>query len=318
MRASSSLLVLLAAAGCRPVADVRSPADETAPAERLRVAVTVDDLPSHGPLPAGGTRRALHEQLLAAFAEHGIEAYGFINGARASDGEDERASLQAWADAKQPLANHTFSHPRLQDIGVDAYLAEIDANAAVLAALEPDARRWHVFRYPYLFEGTDPGSTIAVREHLAHEGYRIAQVTVDFYDWSFNDPYVRCVTAHDDAALARLRQTYLAHAVTMLRWSDDAAHALWNRDIAHILLLHVGAFGADMIEPLLDAYEGEGVTWIPLAEAMDDPIYASPPVLDGETQGTYIDQMLATRTELSRPRITQPLAVLRDFCPVAQ
>lgn len=316
MRALS--LLILAALGCRPAADVRSPADETAPGKRLRVAVTVDDLPSHGPLPAGGTRRALHEQMLAAFAHHGIEAYGFINGARASDGEDERAALQAWADAGQPLANHTHSHPRMQDIGVDAYLAEIDANAAVLAALEPDARRWHVFRYPYLFEGSDPSSTIAVREHLAREGYRVAQVTVDFYDWSFNDPYVRCVGAHDDDALARLRQTYLAHAVKMLHWSDDAAHALWDRDVAHVLLLHVGSFGAEMIEPLLVAYETEGATWIPLAEAMDDPIYASPPVLAGETQGTFIDQVMATRPELALPRIKQPIAGLDAFCPVAK
>ncbi|HWB76220.1 MAG TPA: polysaccharide deacetylase family protein [Nannocystaceae bacterium] len=315
MRASLSLL-LLAVLGCRPEADLRAPDEDTAPARRLRVAVTVDDLPSHGPRPEGLTRRDLHERLLAAFAKHEVEAYGFINGARAADGDDERAALQAWADAGQPLANHTFSHPRMQDIGLAAYLAEIDANAAVLAALEPDAQTWHVFRYPYLYEGTDPQSTIAVREHLAHAGYRIAQVTVDFYDWSFNDPYVRCLGAHDEAAIARLRTTYLDHAVAMLRWSDEAAQQLWQRDVGHILLLHVGALTAELIEPLLAAYEAEGVTWIPLAEAMADPIYATPPVLDGETQGTFIDQTMATRPELAITRVVQPLPQLASFCPV--
>lgn len=314
-------LLLLALAACRPDSTTATPEPKRDLGDTLRVAVTVDDLPSHGPLPADGSRLALHETMLAAFARHGIEAYGFINGARAADGDDERASLQAWVDAGQPLGNHTHSHPRMQEIGVEAYLAEIDANAGLLATLVPDASTWHVFRYPYLFEGTDPAATIAVREHLRGEGYRVAQVTVDFYDWSFNAPYVRCLARNDDDAIATLRQRYVAHARQMLRWSDDAATALWHRDVAHVLLLHVGAMGAHMLEPLLEAYEADGVTWIPLAEAMEDPIYAEPPVLDGATQGNYLDQVITSRTvsPAGRPpgaplAIVQPLAGLDVLC----
>lgn len=317
-------LLALSLAACRPESDSREPDPARDHVGALRVAVTVDDLPSHGPLPPGGSRLALHETMLAAFARHGVEAYGFVNGARIADGDDERAAVQAWVDAGQPLGNHSLSHPRMQEIGLAAYLDEIDANEPILGSFVADARQWRVFRYPYLFEGTDPTTTTAVREHLAAHGYKVAQVTVDFYDWSFNAPYVRCLAQHDGDAIVALEQRYLDHARTMLRWSDDAARALWRRDVAHVLLLHVGAMGADMLDALLDAYEAEGVEWIGLAEAMEDPIYEDPPVLAGQTTGTYLDQVLAARTvgaeglPPTAPRaIAQPIAGLDAVCPAA-
>jgi peptidoglycan/xylan/chitin deacetylase (PgdA/CDA1 family) len=324
MRIRSALLTLSLAA-CRPESDSRAPDAARDPRATLRVAVTVDDLPSHGPLPPGGSRLELHEAMLSAFARHGIEAYGFVNGARIADGDDERAAVQAWVAAGQPLGNHSLSHPRMQEIGVVGYLDEIDANEAILGNFVADPRQWRVFRYPYLFEGTDPETTMAVRDHLDARGYRIAQVTVDFYDWSFNAPYVRCLSQGNDADVAALEQRYLDHARTMLRWSEDAAQALWQRDVAHVLLLHVGAMGADMLDALLDAYEAEGVAWIGLAEAMDDPIYRDPPVLAGPTTGTYLDQVLAARAAGAEGRppaaplaIAQPIAGLDAVCPDAR
>lgn len=283
---------------------------------KIRVAVTVDDLPSHGDRPKGVSRLDVHTSLLATFAAHEIEAYGFINGARAADGDDERASLKAWVEAKQPLANHTASHPRLVDIGLAAYLADIDANEAVLASLLVDPQIWHYFRYPYLYEGNDRATTTAVRQHLTKGHYRIAEVTIDFFDWAFNGPYARCHTLGDDKAIVALRQTYLGHALAMLRWSEAAGREIYGRSIPHVLLLHVGAFDAVMMDDLLDAYEAEGVEWITLAEALADPIYGDLPIADGVTQGTLLDAMIDIRGAAHPPQPMQPHALLSAMCPI--
>lgn len=324
LRILTCMLAFVTLAGCR-----RAPGHASAPPtgvrfepraadEPIRVAVTVDDLPTHGPVPPGVTRLALHERMLAAFAAHRIgQVYGFVNSGRVIDGEDSDAPLRAWVDAGHPLGNHTQAHGRMAEMGVDAYLADIDRNDVELARFVPDVRARRVFRYPFLFEGSDRAMTTAVRSHLATHDYRIAEVTVDFYDWAFNAPYVRCLSAGDQAAIAALRTTFLRHAVRMLQWSDEAARRVWGRAVPHILLLHVGSFGAEMIEPLLAAYEHEGVVWIGLDEALADPIYADLPVADGITQGTIIDAMVDARGADHPPWPEHPDFLLEAMCPAA-
>ena len=72
-----------------------------------RVAITVDDLPQHGPLPRGVTRTAVHTQLLDAFEHHGIDKVrGFINGRHADANEDNAEALaplgRGGASPRQP------------------------------------------------------------------------------------------------------------------------------------------------------------------------------------------------------------------------
>ena len=75
-----------------------------------------------------------------------------------------------------------------------------------LAKLSAEGQDWKVFRYPFLEEGDNGDDARTVRAHLDDEGYRVAEVTIDFYDWAFNDPYVRCLESKNDAGLEALRQ----------------------------------------------------------------------------------------------------------------
>ena len=157
------------------------------------------------------------------------------------------------------LGNHTFSHPHPASMSVEQYLAEVDANEALLRDLVGDSpeqtRSWKVFRYPFLEEGTDLPSRAAIRAGLATRGYRIAQVTMDFYDWAYNGPYARCLAKGDEDSIAALKQDFIDHAAANLRWADAAARELVGRPVPQILLLHVGAFDAVMMDELLSTYE---------------------------------------------------------------
>lgn len=318
------LVVTAWAWACHAPPRLQSPAPAlaapvTAPAEGpIRVAVTVDDLPRHGPLPPGATRLEVHERMLAAFADHEVpRVYGFVNSAGMTDDADATAALRAWTEAGHPLGNHTSSHVRMAEVGVPAYLAEIDSNDAALTTWMPDPVSRRVFRYPYLLEGHEPAATAAVREHLAAGGYRIAEVTIDFYDWAFNAPYVRCLQLGGEEAIAALRSTFVQHAVRMLQWSDAAARQIWGRPVPHVLVLHVGVFDAEMIDDVLTAYERLGVEWIALEEALDDPIYADLPTAPIVTQGTLIENVIEAREVEHPPWPEHPEALLGVVCPVA-
>lgn len=268
-----------------------------------KMAITVDDLPSHGPLPRGGTRAEIHKKLLDAFARHGVpKVRGYLVGHQANANDDHRKSLQLWLDAGHPLGNHTWSHPNMEEIGVDAYLADIDRNESVLAELTGDSSgaSWKSFRYPYLRQGFDEESSRRVREHLAAGGYQIAEVSIDFWDWDYQAPYVRCLQKRSEVGVAALRRTYLDHATQMLDWHRAAAIDAFGRPISHVLLLHVGAFTAEMIEDLLAAYEARGVVWVTLEEALADPVYRDVP-LPPRTHGDVIVEQAAVTLGADHP-----------------
>ena len=244
----------------------------------MEVAVTVDDLPIHGPETPGMDRMAIAERLLTAFHRHGLHSvYGFVNGKRAADDPSTEAILRRWRKAGHPLGNHTYSHVSLNAVGLSTYFADIEKGEEILKKLEPDAGVWRVFRYPFLYEGDTSEKREGVRRYLHEHGYTIAPVTIDANDWAFNAPFSRCTAQNDAQSLARLRRAFVDGHVEELRRMRELSRTLMHREIRQVLLLHIGAADADGIEDLLIAYEGQGVKWIDLRTALADGIYALDP-----------------------------------------
>ncbi|MEM6294939.1 MAG: polysaccharide deacetylase family protein, partial [Myxococcota bacterium] len=257
----------------------------------------------------------VHKRLLAAFAAHDVpQVYGFVNAQKLEGSPELRAALEAWTAAGHPLGNHTFTHPSLRSTSVADYYDDIAKNEPLLDELALGGTRVPTFRYPFLLEGMTRQDTLAIRDHLTERGYRIAPVTIDFYDWAFNPPYARCVEQNNEAAIEALRKTFLSHALEMLDWADAAAIDLYGRRVPHVLLLHSGAFGAEMIEPLLVAMEARGVEWVSLDTALADPIYAELPVHDGRNQGTLLEQVIDAGGAPHPPWNGHPDALLAVLC----
>jgi peptidoglycan/xylan/chitin deacetylase (PgdA/CDA1 family) len=281
----------------------------------IDVAITVDDLPDHGPEIPGQSRLAIHQAFIAAFRAHHVPpVYGFVVGGALDQHPGDRAALEAWIAAGNPLGNHTRTHPDVHKTSVDAYLADLDANEALLKSLSRDDRAWHVFRYPYLQEGNDLPSRARIRQHLVERGYRVAQVTIDFYDWAYNEPYARCLAKGQTHAIDALKQSYLDDAAVFLHWSDESARALAGRPIAQILLLHIGAFDALVIDELLARYEREGVRFVSLDDAMADPIYTDEPKDPKAWEGTFLQQVREARGVTSPVEPALPEGLLDALC----
>ncbi len=247
------------------------------------VAVTVDDLPAHGPDTPGIARAEIAARMLDAFRRHRVPAvYGFVNGSKPGNG-----TLAAWRAAGFPLGNHGFRHLSLNESTVDEYVADIERNEPFMTA--------RVFRYPFLFQGDTREKRDAVRAWLRAHGYATAHVSIDFDDWAWNPPFARCTERHDWLAVGELRRTYLDAAVVGLERGRRLAQQVEGREIAHVLLLHVGAMDAEMLEPLLTSYEAAGVRWIPLERALQDPLYAKDSGVVWKAGATVLDEWARAR-----------------------
>jgi peptidoglycan/xylan/chitin deacetylase (PgdA/CDA1 family) len=260
-----------------------------------RVALTFDDLPDHGPLPPGSSRVDVARSIVAALqAHHAPPVYGFINAQQLEAHPADAEVLRLWRGAGFPLANHTFSHMDLHTNSVEDFERDVAANEPALRSYMAD-RNWHWFRFPYLREGDTPERHRAVRNMLARRGYRVAQVTLSFDDYAYNDPYARCVARNDRDGIAWLQQSYRERASEGLLRGRDEARALFGRDIGHVMLLHIGAFETVMLPRLLDILHQHGFVLTTLEDAQADAIYRTVPDTTGTWSGTFLEQMAAAR-----------------------
>lgn len=322
-RPALELAALLALFACHsPPVPAATPASAPAPAaapEPTRVAITFDDLPAHGPLLPGQTIVDVHRQILEVLGAHRVPSvYGFINGSRLESHSDGRQVLELWRDAGHPLGNHTWGHEDVGEVGVEAFVQSIDRNDALLADLLGDteasrqARR--VFRYPFLRQGRDRATLDAVRAHLEQQHYRRAEVSIDFGDWAYNAPFVRCSAAHATEAVQALRWNYVRRGVEFLEWSVAAARAIYGRPIAHVLLMHTGSFDAAVLDELLAAYEEHGVRWITLDEALADAAYHEDVRVPARFGGTLLEQRIERDHPPVPPHHVQSDGLLAHVC----
>ena len=257
----------------------------------IEMAITVDDLPRHGPISSGVTRMQITQDMLKTFKKHNVtEVYGFVNFKKVEEQPELLNTLVTWREAGYPLANHTYSHLYLPDNSLERYLEEIKLNEPNLNRLNRE-NDWHWFRYPFLVEGETQERRDSIRKFLKEQNYKVAQVTIDFGDWAFNEPYVRCKNKNDQANIQWLKKTYLRVAAKQIHVMQELGFKIFKRkDIKHILLLHIGEFGALMLDDLLKVFEKESVKFISLAEASRDPIYLTNPNRLGRDGTSFLRQ----------------------------
>jgi peptidoglycan-N-acetylglucosamine deacetylase len=242
-------------------------------AQSRQIAITFDDLPVHGPLPPGETRLDVANQVITALRNaHVPPTYGFVNAVHFEQQPDTIEVLKAWRAAGNPLGNHTWSHPNLNQMPLPDFEANLARDEPTLQALMADGD-WHWFRFPFLAEGDTPDKRAGIREYLAQHGYRIAGVTMSFADYDWNEPYARCSEKNDRRAIAWLERSYLTAADHSIRFDRTLSGELYGHDIPYVLLMHIGAFDGRMLPRLLALYQRRGFSFVPLEQAEADPFY---------------------------------------------
>jgi peptidoglycan/xylan/chitin deacetylase (PgdA/CDA1 family) len=279
------------------------------------VAFTFDDLPAHGPLPPGEFRPEPMRSILATLKREQMPpVYGFVNGFRMVNYPYQIELLREWRAAGNPLGNHTWSHPELDTTPAKRYEANIARDEKALRSVDPRGD-WHWFRYPYLEEGETVEKREAVRGWLTAHHYRIAEVSIDFQDYMWNDAYARCAEQHNTAAIASLHDSYIESADQFITFSRGLSQNLYGRDIPYVLLLHVGAFDAKMLPELIALFRQRGFQFVTLPQAEADPAYNQDPDIAFPGGGLLLE-LQATQRKTRQPAAPPDReAQLNAMCP---
>ncbi len=281
------------------------------------VALTFDDLPAAGGLPTDDTREAIATRLTGVLlANHIKGVYGFVNAVDLDDDPDTHAALRVWRAAGMKLGNHTWSHPALSDVTAEAYIENIAKDEPALEKYAAGTD-WRWFRYPYLEEGDTVAKHEAVRDWFRTHGYKVAEVTLNFNDDDWSDPYIRCKAKHDEAGIAWLKQSYMASAKEFIRRGRERQKAAFGHEIPNVLLLHATVFTTLMLPDLIKMLRQEGFRFSTLEKVERNRAYSIDPKVGMYSGGPFAYEVLVMRGKkdpLPPPRVPEPTAQLDSVC----
>jgi len=264
----------------------------------VRIALTIDDWPETGDTPDNVSRTAIAAKIIEVLKANHVAAYGFANGLFMDYDPTEIAILKMWVAAGYPLGNHTYRHSNLNQVGAKAFLDDIEKEDNLLATIEDSAaglRRRRVFRYPYLEEGDTLEKRNQVRSYLEKRGYRLAEVTTDYFDWAWNDAYNRCLNQHDAASMEWLKSHVFDGADRHVRGANAVSEHLFNRRIPQILLIHVAVFNSITLDSIIKRWKAEGVQFVSLDDALADPAYRINPNHAYSGGLTFLDEIAESK-----------------------
>ena len=237
-------------------------------ASPVRIALTFDDLPWTGAPQAAKRRKLGDARLLETLRKHRAPATGFVNCGKIR-GDD--TSLRAWLAAGHGLGNHTWHHHSLDVVGARVWLEDVRLCDSTLRTLLGKPAQY--FRYPMLRQGATRARRDSAARGLTEMGYRNGHVSIDNSDFIVERSYVRARQAGDERAVAAITTAYVEHMRTMVRHARQVAQRKLGRDVAHVLLLHVGQLNAEVLDRLLLALEADGAEFVSLETALSDPVY---------------------------------------------
>ena len=94
------------------------------------------------------------------------------------------------------------------------------------------------------------------------------------FEWEWNRAFRAIREDADVMAMTYLRETFLKYAADQVQYDAQVLDRRAGRAAPGILLLHNVAFLGDVMGDLLARLIDNGVQFVPLAEALDDPVYA--------------------------------------------
>jgi len=278
------------------------------------VALTFDDLPAAGGLAPDETRVDILTRLTKELRDNHLKGvYGFVNAVDLNDDSDTQQALRVWVGAGMNIGSHTWSHPSLTSETPAAYEHNIALDEPALRQYSRK-RNWHSFRYPYLEAGDTVAKREEVRGWLHEHDYRIAEVSLNFEDDDWDDPYLRCKAKHDDAGIAWLKRTYLENAAEFIPLGREEEQIALGHEIPNVLLLHATDFTTLMLPSLMQLLRQEGFHFASLPKVEKNHAYAMDPAVGVADGGTFIQLVLMHRHLRPQSSGPEPVQELNGLC----
>lgn len=241
----------------------------------MRMAFTLDDLPvfPHMALPDGYTPDSVATQIIGAFARNGVSGVFALANSWPLDLDPAYARiLDDWVAAGHHIGNHTHTHPLLNETSADDFIHDISIADELLAPWINKAPL-RAFRHPLELWGNTEEKRVRVNDHLDRLAYRSAGVTSWFYEWEWDRAWRHLLQSGRFDEAERLKADFVEYAAAQAAHDAAVCKSVFGREITGIGLIHPVAFFTEVADAFFARLFADGVAFVPLAEALEDPAY---------------------------------------------
>ncbi len=240
-----------------------------------RIVVTFDDLPA-----ARGDYNIFKEvtvSLINTLVKEKIPAIGFVNEHKLywyDDPEPFIDLLKVWIENKLELGNHGFNHLDPNTVDIQTYTDDILKGEEVTRRIMNEAgQTLRYYRHPYLRLGPTPEYEQQLNNFLAENGYKIAPITANNFEWKYSAVYFWAKNREDADKMDRIGKSYVKYMEKVLIYWEDLSKILTGQEIPQVLLLHANMINADYLKDIVEMIRKRDYSFITLDEALQDPSY---------------------------------------------
>lgn len=236
-------------------------------AHEKEIAITIDDLPFVGSANAGKNFPENYRflVLMQTLVDRNIPITGFV--IAGSIRKNQWELLEKFRENGFELGNHTYSHPNLNTMNVDKYIANVEHADEKLKNLLTSPK---YFRYPYLAESNGK-KRAKVYNYLAVHNYTVAPVTIDSKDYQFNAKLLSIPWRRRQESLEKMKARYLEYIWKQTVRAEANSHPVKGKCSKQILLIHANLLNSYFLGDVIDMYQQNGYKFISLAEALKAP-----------------------------------------------
>jgi peptidoglycan/xylan/chitin deacetylase (PgdA/CDA1 family) len=235
------------------------------------IALTFDDAPVHSTYHFESTKRT--DELIKKLKDLNVSGtMVFANPCK--DEVNGILQLKKYVDAGHFIANHSCSHPRLDDVGFEVYSKDTKKADGLLVPLMIGKK---FFRFPFLNEGKDVLVRDQMRDWLKNNQYRNGMVSVDNDDYIVSWAINKAKSQGKKIDYEKVEKLFLNHVLGAVDYYDDLAVKRIGYSPKHVILLHEVDATVMFIDSLVKELKKKGWSIIPATEAYEDKLYLEEP-----------------------------------------
>lgn len=264
--------------------------------QNKQICITVDDLPvvNYGNKDTV-LEQSIMEKFVFSFTKNNVPAIGFVNEIKLFNNDTliafQKRLLKMWISGGLELGNHTYSHIDYHKASFDDYTGDILRGEIVTNQILSEQKiKCRYFRHPFLHIGNSKGKADLLNTFLANHGYVIAPVTIDNEDYLFARAYQKAKTDNNNKLMSQIGGDYISYMELKLKYFENEANKLFNRNIKQILLIHSSLLNSDYIDSLISMIKVNGYSFVKLDEALDDEAYKTEITAFGDWGISWIDR----------------------------
>lgn len=161
--------------------------------------------------------------------------------------------------------------------------------------------------------GADLQVRRAFETFLSSHAYTVAPVTVDNDEFVYAAAYATVLRRGDTSAAARIADDYLRYMEQVFTFFEGVSRRVAGREIPQILLLHANSLNADRFDALAEALTLRGYHFVPVAQALEDPVYRLRDEFVGAPGNSWFNhwEVTAGRPPVPTPKPPEWISVLQ-------